>query len=611
MNSKTAILLFFAFSFFTISSASQTPENKDSLSAVTDTVFDPVQQSRPGYGQFFYKQYLGNLGLAYRLVNFWDESFLFFNTGINQLKVYEYSEEMNKTFPDRNAHSQLRYVNGSDKEQNFTVHHLQKLSRVFSFGLDFRTAKSKGNYSNQNSNFRNFNLFTKIETHNKRYRLLLNYLSNKITAQENGGLKADSAFEQDATFDPKTAAVNFNVVSNLHKSRIYFATQQFNFTRDKKDSLHDENPRKAILLKHTFRWNESAKVFSADAYYPAVFKQVYYDSTATYDSLFAKNIYNEVSLWFNNMPAVNNLLNGTSSFYLSGNYELYDYYQRGLDTSLKNTSVKPGGSIDWKNGLGINFFYQKNINDFKFDFYKAFLELSFKQENKNRKVTLVLQNEKRNPDFISGYYNSNHFIWYNQFSPVDYSKAGLTAETKFDKQQLKVTASYYLVKNLTYFNEEVLPAQFPENIGVAAFDIYHSIKFGKFNLINDLQVQSADKKEVVRLPFFSSYTSFYYENYFFNKALGVQFGFELRYCTIYFADSYNPATGQFYLQDEKEIGNYPYIDLFVNTKIKNANLFLKSEHFNAGFFKNNYYLIPHYPMPGRTLKFGIIWDFFD
>jgi outer membrane receptor protein involved in Fe transport len=72
-----------------------------------------------------------------------------------------------------------------------------------------------------------------------------------------------------------------------------------------------------------------------------------------------------------------------------------------------------------------------------------------------------------------------------------------------------------------------------------------------------------------------------------------------------------PATGQFYLQDEKEIGNYAYVDVFANFRIKTFRLFLKLEHLNAGFTERVYYTVPHYPMPGRTFKFGISWQFLN
>jgi len=81
--------------------------------------------------------------------------------------------------------------------------------------------------------------------------------------------------------------------------------------------------------------------------------------------------------------------------------------------------------------------------------------------------------------------------------------------------------------------------------------------------------------------------------------------------TKYYADGYMPATSQFYIQNEKQTGNYPYIDLFLNIKIKRANIFVKLQHATAGLLDKTYYSIPHYPLQGRAIKFGVCWKFYD
>jgi hypothetical protein len=53
----------------------------------------------------------------------------------------------------------------------------------------------------------------------------------------------------------------------------------------------------------------------------------------------------------------------------------------------------------------------------------------------------------------------------------------------------------------------------------------------------------------------------YYTNYFL-KALFLQTGITLNYFTKYFANDYNPVIGEFFIQDKKEIGNYPNLDFF-------------------------------------------------
>ncbi len=72
-----------------------------------------------------------------------------------------------------------------------------------------------------------------------------------------------------------------------------------------------------------------------------------------------------------------------------------------------------------------------------------------------------------------------------------------------------------------------------------------------------------------------------------------------------------PATRSFYLQDEKKIGNYVYMDVFVNLMIKRFRIFVKYQHLNALWSENQYYTVPHYPMQGNIFKYGISWSFYD
>jgi len=72
-----------------------------------------------------------------------------------------------------------------------------------------------------------------------------------------------------------------------------------------------------------------------------------------------------------------------------------------------------------------------------------------------------------------------------------------------------------------------------------------------------------------------------------------------------------PATGLFYNQVEKKLGNYPYLDLFLNLKLKRTRFFLKLEHVHSGLLNANYFGALHYPMNARMFKFGLSWTFYD
>ena len=95
------------------------------------------------------------------------------------------------------------------------------------------------------------------------------------------------------------------------------------------------------------------------------------------------------------------------------------------------------------------------------------------------------------------------------------------------------------------------------------------------------------------------------------KDLYVQFGVDCNYYTRYYAPVYQPATMTFHIQDEMKIGNYPFMNVYLNNfvKLKKTRFFVMFSHVNQGWFSKEYFSMPHYPLNPRRLQFGISVDF--
>ena len=96
----------------------------------------------------------------------------------------------------------------------------------------------------------------------------------------------------------------------------------------------------------------------------------------------------------------------------------------------------------------------------------------------------------------------------------------------------------------------------------------------------------------------------------------MQLGWNLVYNTKYYAYAYMPATGMFHLQDEQQIGNYPFFDFFLNFQLNRARIFVKTDGINTllsnyiGIGRQNY-MAYRYPTNNFRMKFGISWAFYD
>lgn len=83
------------------------------------------------------------------------------------------------------------------------------------------------------------------------------------------------------------------------------------------------------------------------------------------------------------------------------------------------------------------------------------------------------------------------------------------------------------------------------------------------------------------------------------------------YNSAFYGDAYMPALRSYYLQRQTETGDYPYMDAFVNVRVKRARMYLIAKHVNSGLMGYNYIQVPGYPMPDRGIHFGVSWQFYD
>jgi len=177
-------------------------------------------------------------------------------------------------------------------------------------------------------------------------------------------------------------------------------------------------------------------------------------------------------------------------------------------------------------------------------------------------------------------------------------------------RNLEAGASYALINNYIYHDTTGIPAQTKDEMLVLAAWINKEFKVRNFTLLTHLLWQKASAPRYLHLPDLSARVSLSYE-LLLSKVLHVQLGADVRYNTLYYADAYDPATGFFYLQEEKKLGNYPYIDGFANLKLKRTRVF--AQYMNAGslFMNKSYFTALHYPMNQATFRLGIAWSFYN
>lgn len=137
------------------------------------------------------------------------------------------------------------------------------------------------------------------------------------------------------------------------------------------------------------------------------------------------------------------------------------------------------------------------------------------------------------------------------------------------------------------------------------------LAWGWFHVDMQQFLQYSTDKSQLDVPLWASKNSIYGDFTLFNRALRLQLGADIRYFTTFRPDSYDAATGIFYNQD-CEVGDYIWADVFLNLQIKRASIYLKAGHLN-GLWESHprYFFLPHYPGIKFGLFWGLTWHFFD
>lgn len=208
--------------------------------------------------------------------------------------------------------------------------------------------------------------------------------------------------------------------------------------------------------------------------------------------------------------------------------------------------------------------------------------------------------------YLLKHYISNHFAWDNDFSKTKDLRVWGEIFIPWSNTQLKI--GFENINDYVPFNSVSLPVQHKEGVRLFFASLNQKLRFGIWNWDNTLTYQTSSKQNIISLPTFSVYSNMYL-NFMAFKVLDIQFGIDCNYNTRYYAPIYQPATMTFCNQQEKKIGNYPFMNAYLTCKLKKARFYLLWSHVNQGWFSKEYFSMPGYPLNPRTFQIGISVDF--
>jgi len=234
-----------------------------------------------------------------------------------------------------------------------------------------------------------------------------------------------------------------------------------------------------------------------------------------------------------------------------------------------------------------------------------------------------LRNEQ--PLFYYEHYHGRNAWWDNDFDKVMRTRIGGTLQYK----RTRLTITVETIQNYLYFAERQYPydaedgtprarfgveaRQSKRNVQLVAATLNQDFRWGVLNWENELTYQVSSDKDLLPLPAFNAYTNLYLK-FRIAKVLRTEIGGDLRYFTNYYAPAYSPIIGQYCVQDEAQrvkVGNYPVVNVYANFHLKRCRFYVMASHVNHSGKGGRPFLVPHYPINGRVLRFGVSWNFIN
>lgn len=514
--------------------------------------------------------------------------------------------------------TELYYKSVMEQGQNVDALITLNTSKNFNFSVAFKGLRSLGKYINQLSSTGNFRFTASYNTKDNRYGFNFHFTGQDLLNGENGGLTQPEYFEDnDPLYEnrPRLQVFLIDAKSFLKGKRV-FIDQLFRInSKDHQNNLLIANQ---LNYEHkVFEYNQ-ATVSSTIGITGSAFNR--FGAASVNSNINDQTIYDKL---YNKIGAIyENKSLGKFQFFVE-NYIFKSF--TGIDKTIGNTIV-PGQIQAVINTLGGQYDYRKNNFNGTVVFSNSISTQPLR--NLDAKLTYTI-NPKNNLSFqyqnISKSPNNNYILnqssyenynWYNSFKNEKINSLTVNASTQWVNASVQFTnlndhLFFQDIKNQV--NQQlVTPQQYSGSINYVSFKIAREFKYKKWGLDNTFLYQKvAQNDAILNVPQINLRNSLYYSDYVFKRAMFLQTGITINYFSKYYANDYNPILGEFFVQKEKQIGDFPMLDFFVNARVKQTRIFLKAEHFNSGMSGNKFYSAPNLPFHDFMIRFGLVWNFFQ
>ncbi|MCC6370415.1 MAG: hypothetical protein IT236_05355 [Bacteroidia bacterium] len=557
--------------------------------------------------QFESRNFRGNIGLAQPdyLLKYGTDA-MGFRFAPNTTRNNRFSEEEVMYGKTKGPFANLTGITGDKQLQMFRLFYSQSIKERLNITLKFNRYNSVGFYQKQQAFTNNFFASSNYTGKNQRFGFYLFLLNNGNKNQESGGITDNVLSDSTVLLNKEILAVRTHSATRDNRE-LKFEFNPWVRLNSVSDSLNKAGHYLQIKSKIS---NSTLKYKDVNLKADNFYRNYYYDSITSNDSSHIRQYCNELNYTLR-------AADKKSGVWLGYRHEINSIWQK-KDSSIMNHLATAGWHFSGKPSDTLSAGYVED--DFNAQYvvsgknagnYKLENRLNYwLNSQKQHRLYFNVLAESRNADYIYNYWLSNHFKWQNNGCK---SQQTVQANAGIEMGRLfKAEVLYQNLFNTLYFDQYSLPRQYDKTIENLAFSLsFSKIFFKHLGVYLGHTFQSTNKPAYQRLPANISTARLFYKGNLFRNVLQLQIGSQVQVYQSFYGYAYMPSTQAFYLQDTYATAACPFVDVYLNARVKPVSVFIKVENALQGFVGNNYSFMPGYYQPDRAFRFGISWVFFD
>ena len=528
----------------------------------------------------------------------------------------------------------------------------------FNIAVSFRGFRSLGKYVSALSRSRQFRLSTQYQTYNQRYRLRMHQTTQSLENEVNGGLTNDSVyfFENAPNYVEADESGNPVLDKDGNEQIVFydgFLDRNRLGTQIQADNVLEG---KRYFMEHRYQMLPVAKDTT-------VYKMAVGYSASLENKKYKFNQNRPGAYFFENYE-VSNVRDSTSfntlenKLYIQykdkalGQFQL-DLYHHNWDYSLGPKEYEKDTLLSNQiktSQLAAQARWQKEL------FGVTTSAMGYQSLNKDYATQALALDVKRPlvKDILLGAsykyrsqpLNFNFYLAESDYKMYNWDNTHLENQ-QFNTRSIfishpkwgRIQGEWTSIDNFTFLNNTTRLRDFNKKFSVEVLQtdkkidyfkarLNQRIDFGNFSWVNNVQYQKVNQEKdpdailsgpiALNVPEWLIRSTLMLTSSIFNKALFFQTGATFVFFSDYYADQYNPLLAEFVTQNNTKIGEYPRLDFFFNAKIKSSRIFLKLENISAPIehlididTPYDYYAAPFVPYRDFSIRFGLIWNFFE